>query len=77
MNEIFQMFQAWYNNLPEAQANFLTSGFFIMMVVMIMIKFVLKGVVKWLAILVIFGISAFWLTGYEVPFLTEYFAPKD
>lgn len=74
MNEMFSMLHAWFQGLPEHQANFFTSGFFIMMVVMIMIKFVLKGVVRWAAMLIIFGISIFWLTGWEMPILSEYFA---
>lgn len=73
MNELFSGLQEWFNNLPEDQASFLTSGFFIMIVVMIVVKYVLAGPIKWIAILLIAAVSFFWATGYPVPILSEYF----
>lgn len=73
MNEMFSALQSWFNSLPEAQANFLTSGFMIMLVVAFVLKFLLKGVIKWVAMIILGVISYFWLTGHEIPILSEYF----
>lgn len=74
MNELFTGLQTWFNNLPEAQANFLTSGLIVMLVVGFVVKFMLKGVVKVIAMIVIALISFFWATGYPIPILSDYFS---